>query len=282
VFHVRTTRASGARLPRDALPLLRDEGTYSTHVPLRGPTRRDSSGRTRTAISLLRRRLLRSADHHGAPSLPAIAVGQAPEFSLACAAGWCVCLPLTPDLTPPPPASAWIPATRQPLHRAAPDFDPSLPLKEQGRVDVACRCTSAALLRSQSVRHNTELRLSFRGERAVCIFGGLVRELAPGEQNGRPAQLTNTPRAQLTKKRPAPIVLRRRALHLPAAAPRSVDTGGRAGAVAGGLGQRCFVIVWPFRQGSTSTVARGCLSRPLLTSGGTARGGRRRHCAAGG
>ena len=67
-----------------------------------------------------------------------------------------------------------------PLHRAAPDFD--LGNLTVGRVDVGCRCTSAAIFRSQSLRHNTELRLCFREERVVCISGGLVRNLTPDEK----------------------------------------------------------------------------------------------------
>jgi hypothetical protein len=67
-----------------------------------------------------------------------------------------------------------------PLHRAAPDFD--LDDLTDGRVDVGCRCTSAALFRSQSLRHNTELRLCFQEECVLCISGGLVRNLTPDER----------------------------------------------------------------------------------------------------
>jgi hypothetical protein len=69
-----------------------------------------------------------------------------------------------------------------PLHRAAPDFD--LGDLTAGRVDVGCRCASAAFFRSQSLRHNTELRLCFGGgeERTLCLSGGLIRNLTPDEK----------------------------------------------------------------------------------------------------
>ena len=57
---------------------------------------------------------------------------------------------------------------------------------ETGRVDVACRSTTAALFRSQSMRGNTEIRLSLQHgveKRTVVINGGLVRYLKPDEES---------------------------------------------------------------------------------------------------
>ena len=78
------------------------------------------------------------------------------------------------------PASCFARRFIVPLHRAAPDFD--LDDLTVGRVDVGCRCASAAFFRSQSLRHNTELRLCFQEERVLCISGGLVRNLTPDEK----------------------------------------------------------------------------------------------------
>eukprot|EP00802_Teleaulax_amphioxeia_P007954 Tamp_07962.p1 GENE.Tamp_07962~~Tamp_07962.p1 ORF type:complete len:472 (-),score=79.53 Tamp_07962:347-1762(-) len=85
-----------------------------------------------------------------------------------------------------------------PLSRARPDF--TLSDLVDGRLDVACRCVSSALMRSQGVRANTQILLSFppcapqgeeagaatgdgSGRRSVCIAvtGGLVREVHPDE-----------------------------------------------------------------------------------------------------
>ena len=85
-----------------------------------------------------------------------------------------------------------------PLH-ALPDFDPASLV--HGRFDVACRCVTSALMRSQSVRHNAEICLCFApsvptdpaqggatgdGELeevrvAIAVRGGLVRELKVDE-----------------------------------------------------------------------------------------------------
>ena len=86
-----------------------------------------------------------------------------------------------------------------PLH-ALPDFDPASLV--HGRFDVACRCVTSALMRSQSVRHNAEICLCFapsvpkqtpaqggaagEGEPeearvAIAVRGGLVRELKVDE-----------------------------------------------------------------------------------------------------
>ena len=67
-----------------------------------------------------------------------------------------------------------------PLHRAGAGVD--LEDLRAGRVDVGCRCASAAFFRSQSLRHNTELRLCFGDERTVCVSGALVRNLTPDER----------------------------------------------------------------------------------------------------
>ena len=89
-----------------------------------------------------------------------------------------------------------------PLHASA-DFETRHESLVQGRVDVGCRCVTSALFRSQSMRHNTEIRLCFAsaasaGARnsasatahkeqgqdtmvSVAVSGGLVRELAPNE-----------------------------------------------------------------------------------------------------
>ncbi|KAK3268277.1 hypothetical protein CYMTET_23210 [Cymbomonas tetramitiformis] len=45
-----------------------------------------------------------------------------------------------------------------PLHCAHPHFQVGAPA-ETGRMDVGCRCVTAALFRSQSFRYNTDLRL---------------------------------------------------------------------------------------------------------------------------
>lgn len=70
-----------------------------------------------------------------------------------------------------------------PLHRARTDF--SLDDLLLGRVDVAARLMTSALVCSQRLRHNTELWLSFLGDDAaptsVCVTGGLVRHLHPAE-----------------------------------------------------------------------------------------------------
>ena len=61
---------------------------------------------------------------------------------------------------------------------------------ETGRLDTACRSTVAALMRSQSMRQNAEIRLSLQnngrgiGEqkpRTAVISGALVRFLKPDE-----------------------------------------------------------------------------------------------------
>ena len=69
-----------------------------------------------------------------------------------------------------------------PLHHARSDF--SLDDLTDGRVDLASRLISSAIVCSQRLRHNTELWLPFLGDTSptsVCVTGGLVRGLHPSE-----------------------------------------------------------------------------------------------------
>jgi len=69
-----------------------------------------------------------------------------------------------------------------PLHRARSDF--GLEDLTKGRVDVAARVTSACLVSSQRLRHNSEIWLSFLGDEvptSLTVTGGLVRGLKPNE-----------------------------------------------------------------------------------------------------
>lgn len=71
-----------------------------------------------------------------------------------------------------------------PLHRAKLDF--RLDNLAEGRVDVAGRLMTAALMASQRVRHNSELWMPFLGDapspcQTVCVTGGLIRGLHPSE-----------------------------------------------------------------------------------------------------
>ena len=72
-----------------------------------------------------------------------------------------------------------------PLHRASLDFAPDD--LRAGRIDVAARCITAAIVGSQRLRHNSQLWLPFLGggeEHAatLCVSGGLTRGLHPSEQ----------------------------------------------------------------------------------------------------
>jgi tRNA pseudouridine-54 N-methylase len=67
-----------------------------------------------------------------------------------------------------------------PLHSTPSDFPIDLSDLTAGRVDVACRSTTAALFRSQSIRANAEVRFSSE-RKTVIINGALVRYLKPDE-----------------------------------------------------------------------------------------------------
>lgn len=73
-----------------------------------------------------------------------------------------------------------------PLHRARSDF--GLACLTSGRVDVAARLVSAALISSQRTRRNSQLWLPFLGggepayePLTACLSGGLARGLQPNE-----------------------------------------------------------------------------------------------------
>lgn len=68
-----------------------------------------------------------------------------------------------------------------PLRRAsATEFDVENP--RQGRADVGLRCTSATLCRSQGLRRNSQVCLSFEGSgHTLEISGALARDLRPDE-----------------------------------------------------------------------------------------------------
>ena len=69
-----------------------------------------------------------------------------------------------------------------PLRRASHLFDPAASHREQGRLDVGLRCLSAAMFRSQSLRHNTQVLLCFgASDHFVEVSGSLVRDLRPDE-----------------------------------------------------------------------------------------------------
>jgi tRNA pseudouridine-54 N-methylase len=71
-----------------------------------------------------------------------------------------------------------------PLHRARTDFD--LQNLREGRIDLASRLVTAAMVCSQRLRHNAELWLPFLGDATpstLCVTGGLVRGLHPCEQS---------------------------------------------------------------------------------------------------
>jgi tRNA pseudouridine-54 N-methylase len=71
-----------------------------------------------------------------------------------------------------------------PLHRARTDFD--LSNIREGRIDLASRLVTAALVCSQRLRHNAELWLPFLGDATpstLCVTGGLVRGLHPSEHS---------------------------------------------------------------------------------------------------
>ena len=72
-----------------------------------------------------------------------------------------------------------------PLHRAHVDFDATN--LRGGRVDLACRLLTAALIASQRLRHNTQLWLPFLGDserpQTLCVSGGAVRSLHPCEDD---------------------------------------------------------------------------------------------------
>eukprot|EP00930_Biecheleria_cincta_P085859 TRINITY_DN75226_c0_g1_i1.p1 TRINITY_DN75226_c0_g1~~TRINITY_DN75226_c0_g1_i1.p1 ORF type:complete len:816 (-),score=146.20 TRINITY_DN75226_c0_g1_i1:24-2417(-) len=69
-----------------------------------------------------------------------------------------------------------------PLQKAnAETFDPSDP-RASGRADVGMRCISASLFRSQGLRHNTQVCLSFEESgHTLEVSGALARGLVPDE-----------------------------------------------------------------------------------------------------
>jgi tRNA pseudouridine-54 N-methylase len=94
----------------------------------------------------------------------------------------------------PAPGGCFIRRFVVPLRQASADFD--LDDLHDGRIDVGCRCLVAALFRSQSLRHNTEVRLCLLGEKAkkgaswkqqqskgavVAVSGGLARDMRADE-----------------------------------------------------------------------------------------------------
>eukprot|EP00913_Durusdinium_trenchii_P022716 g21333.t1 len=69
-----------------------------------------------------------------------------------------------------------------PLQRADADAFKAEDPRTSGRADVGLRCLSAALFRSQGVRHNTQACLSFeKSGHTLEVSGALVRGLVPDE-----------------------------------------------------------------------------------------------------
>jgi tRNA (pseudouridine54-N1)-methyltransferase len=64
-----------------------------------------------------------------------------------------------------------------------PDFSLDALPSEAGRLDVLCRCVTAALLRSHGIREDTLVHLVLQDELTICFDGATVRNLNPDERS---------------------------------------------------------------------------------------------------